>query len=190
MGSRKKDMIVVGGSAGSLSSVISVIQSVPLVFPFSIVLVLHRMRNVNSDMARLLGAYHKGVKVKEPDDKEEIKPGIIYLAPQNYHLLIEDDRTFSLDYSEPILYSRPSIDVTFQCIAQVYGDACAGILLSGANSDGAEGLACIIANGGTGIAQDPDTADYPAMPQAAIELSKKVQVLPPEAIVRFILANC
>jgi len=190
MGSTRKDMIVVGGSAGSLSSVISIIQSIPLTFPFTLVLVLHRMRNVNSDMARLLSAYHKGVKVKEPEDKEEIKAGIIYLAPQNYHLLIEEEYTFSLDYSEPVLYSRPSIDVTFQSAAAVYGGACAGILLSGANQDGAEGLACIVANGGTIIAQDPDTADYPAMPLAGIEASKKIQVLPPESIVRFILANC
>src|SRR5690606_7668198 len=113
----------------------------------------------------------------EPEDKQQVRKGNIYLAPQNYHLLVEDDKCFSLDYSEQVNHSRPSIDVTFESIAKVYGPKCVGILLSGANNDGAEGIAAIIKAGGTGIVQNPETTDFPYMPKSAIYKSENARIL-------------
>lgn len=110
----------------------------------------------------------------------------MYLAPQNYHLLVEEDYSFSLDYSEAVNFSRPSIDVTFSNVADVYGEKALGILLSGANKDGARGLCDIIDAGGKGIVQNPDTAEYSAMPSAGIEYNKRVMIMKPEEIAAYI----
>jgi two-component system chemotaxis response regulator CheB len=112
----------------------------------------------------------------------------VYLAPQNYHLLLEMEHCFSLDYSEPVHFSRPSIDVTMESAARVYGAACTGILLSGANQDGALGLQAIRQCGGLAIAQDPDTAEYPVMPLAALDIMPDLQVMTPEEMIRLLIA--
>ncbi|MBV7531459.1 chemotaxis protein CheB [Chitinophaga sp. sic0106] len=148
-----------------------------------VILVLHRLKNVYSELNKLMSTNRP---IIEPEDKEPVKPGCIYLAPQNYHLLVEPDNTFSLDYSELVHYSRPAIDETFFSIAATYGRGALGILLSGANSDGAAGLLRIVKNGGTGIAQDPEEADFDIMPLAAIELSNKIDVMRTDEIATFI----
>ena len=137
-------------------------------------------------MNRVLTVSEKGTYVREPDDKEVIQPNSIYLAPQNYHLLVEADRSFSLDYSELVNYSRPSIDVTFESLAGVYGSRVLVVLLSGANDDGARGMEAILSNGGQAIVQDPATADYAAMPQAALERNPTALVLSPDGIIQFL----
>jgi two-component system chemotaxis response regulator CheB len=131
----------------------------------------------------------KNLIIREPEDKEPVQNGIVYLAPQNYHLQIEADKTFSLDYSEPVNFSRPSIDVTFDCVASVYKHRSVGILLSGASRDGAAGISKIIKKGGTGIAQDPATAEYAYMPQSAIDANAGILILTPEAIANHIKTN-
>jgi Chemotaxis response regulator containing a CheY-like receiver domain and a methylesterase domain len=182
------EIIVIGGSAGSLKPLMVLLDALPEEMPYAVVIVLHRLKNVTSDMDRIL-SYNKGKrKIHEPEDKEPIRKNHIYLAPQNYHLLIEEEKIFSLDYSELINYSRPSIDITFDCAADVYGNGVLGILLSGANADGADGISKIIENGGISIVQHPATAEYPVMPQSAIERNEHVLVKKPEFIANYIQA--
>ncbi len=185
MSAKAKDIVCIAGSAGALSVLPGLLAALPAVFPFAVVVVLHRMRNAESDLNGMLQAHLHGRKVIEPDDKDPIKPNHIYLAPQNYHLLVEDGH-FSLDYSEAIMYSRPSIDVSFESIANAYGNNATAILLSGANADGAAGLQMIKDHGGVCIVQDPATAQYPTMPQAAIDLVAGVVVCTPEDIDRYL----
>lgn len=180
------EVIAIGGSAGSLSAVINIVNAIPRNFNFTVIIVLHRLRNVYSEMDKILAFSRPHLHICEPNDKEQIKRQVVYLAPQNYHLLIEEDKTFGLDYSEEIHYSRPSIDVTFESIASVYKENAVAILLSGANQDGADGLSRIIAKGGIGIAQDPATAEYPTMPQAAVDKDEYVLIQTVEDIVDYI----
>ncbi|GAB3925654.1 chemotaxis protein CheB [Larkinella terrae] len=178
--------VVIGGSAGSIPVVTELLRALPLNFKFSVFIVLHRLKNVPSSMDVILAGKGKGIYIKEPDDKEVIQGHRVYLAPQNYHLLIEADHTISLDYSEPVHYSRPSIDVTFESVAQVYAAGVVAVLLSGANQDGADGLRSVIDQGGTAIVQDPATAEYPAMPQAALNRNKSAVAMTPEKIASFL----
>ena len=185
----KFDIIAIGGSAGSIEIIVSILKLLPREFQQPIILIIHRMKNITSDLHKIL-AKRSGVKeIIEPDDKDPVKAGNIYLAPQNYHLLIERDYTFSLDYSEPVNFSRPSIDVSFESIANLYKNKTLAILLSGANKDGTKGLTSVIEQGGTAIVQSPETAQYPAMPQSAININESVLIQSPEQIVSYILNN-
>jgi len=185
MSKRAFDIILIGGSSGSVGIVQDVLAGLPAGFSIPIVLVLHRMKNVESRLDTVLSF---GGNIREPEDKEPVKDGCVYLAPQNYHLLIEGDKSFALDYSELVNFSRPSIDVTFLCASFAYRERALGILLSGANRDGAEGINMIIENGGRGIVQDPQTTEYPSMPLAAIKKNTKVEVLGPGIIVDTLLS--
>lgn len=179
-------MVVIGGSAGSIPLIMTILRELPKNFSFTVVIVIHRLKNVPSEMNQLLSLSSQGIEVKEPDDKEPVEKQHIYLAPQNYHLLIEKSKTFSLDYSEPILYSRPSIDPTFESVAEVYANRAVGLLLSGANADGSQGLSAIVQQGGTGIVQEPSTAEYPIMPQTALTKNRNIIALTPLQISRFL----
>lgn len=179
------DIILVGGSSGSVHTVRDMLAALPADFHIPIFLLLHRMKNVESRLGSVLSVRRN---ICEPEDKEPIMSGRIYLAPQNYHLLIEPDKTISMDYSELVNYSRPSIDVTFMSASVVYRERTLGILLSGANKDGAEGINTIIRNGGRGIVQDPETTEFPAMPEAAIKKNKKTEVQSPGTIVDTLLS--
>lgn len=179
------EVIAIGGSAGSLPVVMAILKALPRKFNYSVILVIHRLKNVSSEMERIL-ADGSDQQIREPEDKEPIKPGVVYLAPQNYHLQIEADRTFSLDYSELVNYSRPSIDVTFECVATVFKENVVGVLLSGANADGAAGLDMIIRKGGVGIVQDPASAEYKLMPQSALQKNKSISSRSPEDIIDYI----
>lgn len=162
----KHEMIVIGGSAGSLSVIISILRYLRRV-DYAIIIVLHRKSTADSILTDLLSS-HSSLTVKEAEEKESIVPGTVYLAPPDYHLLIENDRTISLDASEKINFSRPSIDVTFESAAEIYGNRLAGVLLSGGNHDGTEGLKKIHGSGGLCIVQDPASADVAFMPEHAL----------------------
>lgn len=179
-------LVIIGGSAGSFPVLLDIIKKLPEHFLQPIVIVVHRQRNVMSEFAKILAESNKSKKIVEPDDKDPMENTCIYVAPQNYHLLIEKDHTFSLDYSEAVKYSRPSIDVSFESAAAIYKNRLTAILLSGANNDGTEGLKKVAANGGTVIVQDPRTADFPVMPRAAITGVTGVRVLDPLQISLFI----
>lgn len=180
------DIVVIGGSAGSISLIGELIEALPAPFHFKVVIVVHRSKNVISEMEQILAVKRKEIIVKEPDDKEPIQKNCVYLAPQNYHLLIEATHSFCLDYSEPVFYSRPSIDVTFESIAEIYTEKAVAILLSGANGDGTRGMAKIIAGGGTGIVQEPSTAEYPIMPRLALENNIQAAAMEPSQIAAFL----
>ena len=121
---------------------------------------------------------HGSLKIKEADEKEKIEPGTIYISPANYHLMVGNDKCFELSIDERVNFARPSIDVLFESAAGVYKDALIGIVLTGSNNDGANGLKKIKDNGGLAIAQDPDTADAGYMPAAAIAATQVDYILP------------
>ncbi|WP_207425571.1 chemotaxis protein CheB [Pedobacter sp. SYSU D00535] len=179
------EAVVIGGSAGSLNVILNTLPLLTRQLKLSIIIVLHRKSSYDSSLANLLGG-KTTLPVKEADEKEPILPGKIYLAPADYHLLIEKDKTFSLDYSEKIHYSRPSLDATFQTAAEVYRSGLAGLLLSGANSDGAEGLRSVKANGGLTAIQDPEDAEVSYMPDQALSKMKPDYLLSAKEIAGFL----
>ncbi|WP_118976644.1 chemotaxis protein CheB [Taibaiella koreensis] len=172
--------VVIGGSAGSLKVILSLVTALDARLPFPVVIVLHR-KNDASSLEHLLND-RCPLRVKEAEDKEDLAPGTVYLAPPDYHLLIESDHSLSLDASEKVLWSRPSIDVTFQSAAEAFGHHVLAILLSGANNDGASGLEYIRHHGGQIIVQDPDNAEIPVMPRAALARLRPDLLLPDYAM--------
>ena len=170
------EIIAIGGSAGGIKAITEVLKPLPKDFPIPIVIVLHRLKNVPSTLQNVV-QYHTRLKVKEADEKETIRPNCAYIAPANYHLLIEKDRTLALDYSEKVKYSRPSIDLTLECVANVYGDKAVGILLTGANTDGAAGLLAMKNAGANCFAQDPKSAEVSTMPQSALDIGATDKVI-------------
>ena len=179
------NLIVIGGSWGGLQASISILSGLPENYPVPIILVLHRLKNFESDLA---GLFRKKVslKVKEVEEKESVKAGCVYIAPPNYHVLIEKDQTFSLDVSEYENFSRPSIDVTFTSVAEIFGAGAAGILLSGASKDGSQGLKVIREKGGIPIVQDPQEAEVETMPASALHLVPESKVLTLKKIQEFL----
>lgn len=177
--------LIIGGSAGSLEVLLKVLPGLNTDLSFPIVIVIHRKHGTDSLLPDLLATRTK-LKVKEVEEKEPLLAGTIYIAPSDYHLLIEQDQTFSLDYSEKINFSRPAIDATFQTAAEVYGKQLVCILLSGSNSDGVNGLKTVKVWGGqTGI-QDPATAQVSYMPQQAMSNVEIDHILNAETMGEFI----
>lgn len=160
-------VVIIGGSAGSLNALMQILPDLKPLNGFAIVIVLHRKSTDDQTLEELI-ALKATIPVKLVEDKVPIEPGFIYIAPSNYHLLFERNHALSLDISEKINYSRPSIDVSFESAAEIYGDALVGILLSGSNTDGTVGLKAIKAAGGTVIVQNPTVAEMPFMPHNAI----------------------
>ncbi|MGN6567071.1 MAG: chemotaxis protein CheB [Flavipsychrobacter sp.] len=173
---RKYKLIIIGGSAGSLEVILNTIPNIKKEFSIPVVLVLHRMNSYDSTLVELLSTKTL-LKVKEADDKEQMHAGVIYIAPADYHLLMEKDGSFALDYSEKVNFSRPSIDVSFASAADAFGSQVACLLLSGANADGVEGMQAIKNAGGLTLAQDPNTAEVAFMPAHAIQNIKVDRVL-------------
>lgn len=171
IGNKKYQAIVIGTSAGGLIALSSLLENLPVNYPIPIIIVQHRSKEPRDLLEEILQGKCK-MKVKQADEKEKIESGFIYIAPPDYHLLIEKDFTFSLTADEAVLYSRPSIDVLFESAASVYKDKLIGIILTGANSDGANGLRRIAENNGLTIVQTPDDAQFSVMPLAAIATQK------------------
>lgn len=161
--------IAIGGSAGSVDALQKILHAVGKDFPCPIFTVIHLPPTQPSLLATLFNA-RLPITVKEAEDKEPIQNGTLYFAPPNYHLLIERNRSLSLSMEEPHHYSRPSIDVLFESAADTYGNGLLGILLTGANEDGAQGLKAISDAGGRTWVQDPKKSQVPTMPAAAIKL--------------------
>ncbi|MFC1222528.1 chemotaxis protein CheB [Pedobacter sp. BG31] len=166
IGSASCEALIIGGSAGSLDVLLEIFPALRSDISFPIVLVVHRKPSNESLLTDLLKS-RTTLAVGEAEEKEFLTPGKVFIAPADYHMLIEEDQSISLDYSEKINYSRPSIDVTFQSAAEVFKEKLACILLSGSNSDGVEGLKCVNSFGGKVVIQNPDTAIMPYMPQQA-----------------------
>ncbi len=181
----KYKMLMIGGSAGSLEGILKIIAALPVNRHLTTVIIVHRKNESESILANLLSTRTR-LKVKEVEDKEPMFGDTIYLAPADYHLLIENEKMFSLDYSEKVHHSRPSIDVSFESAAHVFRAAVIGVLLSGANADGAEGLCKIHEAGGFTIAQDPASAEVSYMPQQAIDIMKPDKILNVDGIAVFL----
>ncbi|WP_139785389.1 chemotaxis protein CheB [Chryseobacterium phocaeense] len=162
------ELVVIGGSAGSLQVILEMLKKLKTELHFPIVLVVHRKASSTNILQTLLQQF-VAMEVIEIDDKTEIENSKVYIVPADYHLLFENKKMMSLDFSEKMNYSRPSIDVTFNSAAEVYGEKLVGILLSGANADGVEGLGCIKKNKGKVWIQEPGTAEVDYMPRHAVE---------------------
>jgi two-component system, chemotaxis family, protein-glutamate methylesterase/glutaminase len=173
-------VVVVGASWGGLEALTSLVRGLPGDFAVPVVVIQHRGRDSKTLLADLLQDRSR-LRVSEPDDKEPLLPGHVYVAPSDYHLLV-DDGYLTLEMDAPVRYSRPSIDVTFTSAADTFGARAIGVVLTGANADGAIGLRSIVDAGGTGIVQDPDSAEMPVMPRAARLAVPEAIVLPVEKI--------
>ncbi len=162
------EAIVIGSSAGAIDALATILPSLPKDFGIPIIVVIHLSGDRESLIVQLFQSKCSLV-VLEVEDKAPIEANKIYFAPPDYHVLIESNHHFALSSDEPVMFSRPSIDVLFESAADLYGDRLLGIILTGANSDGARGLEAIMAGGGSGIIQLPSEAYADAMPQAARE---------------------
>jgi two-component system chemotaxis response regulator CheB len=177
--------MVIGGSAGSLQVMMGIVPVIHPDFPVPVLIVLHRNSIFESNLEELFASRSQAT-VKEVEEKEPIVPGVIYIAPADYHVLIEEDQTFSLDYSERVHFSRPSIDVSFTSASDVYGAELVCLLLSGGNMDGVDGLKYVKDRGGLVVVQDPVTAEVPYMPQHAVDQVMTDFVMPAEEIPAFL----
>ena len=178
--------ITIGVSAGGMHALSTIIPALPADFPIPIIVIQHISPQSDNYTTRYLDSISK-IRVKEVDEKEKILPGKVYTAPPNYHVLIEEDETFSLSVEDRINFARPSIDVLFESAADVYGSTLIGVILTGANNDGSKGLKQIKEDGGLTIVQDPDTAEVDGMPRAAIETTRVDYILKLDEIGPFLV---
>ena len=169
------EIVVVGTSWGGLAAIRQLITGLPSVFALPIIVVQHRHKDSNHLLTSLLQDRTR-LCVCDVEDKAPIVAGNVYLAPADYHLLVEDGH-FSLSTEEAVLFSRPSIDVTFASVADAYGRRAVGVILTGANTDGSQGLRRIFDRGGLAFVQRPDTAESAIMPSAAVRAVPKARVL-------------
>ena len=177
--------IVIGGSAGSFQTVTALLSSIPRNYPHTIFLCLHRLKNVRVGFVEAL-SLKSNIPICEPFDKDPVMRGIAYLAPANYHMYVDANNQFSLSTEEPVNHSRPSIDVTFFSIAKTFKTDSVGILLSGANKDGALGLKAIKDAGGTVIVQSPDECQVKTMTTAAIKTTEVDHIMVTNEIIDFL----
>lgn len=183
------ELVVVGCSLGGMHALQTIIAGLPKEFCLPIVVAQHRHRRSNEGLpAALRRTTH--LKVVDADDKQWIKPGTMYLAPADYHLLVDKGGELTLSVDDAVRFSRPSIDVLFESAADAYGAALLAVILTGANEDGTRGAARVKRRGGTVVAQDPATAEAPAMPKAAIDAGVVDQILPLDQIASFLLDRC
>jgi two-component system chemotaxis response regulator CheB len=177
--------VVIGGSAGSFQGVVKILSHLPKNFPLPIIMCLHRLKHVRHGFVEAL-SLKSVVQVTEPHDKETIKKGGVYLAPANYHLSVELGNYFALSTEEMVNNSRPAIDITLVTCAYVYKEKLIGILLSGANKDGAMGMRSIKERKGLTIVQDPSECMIETMPKAAMSATQIDHVLKVDQIIEFL----
>ena len=180
------EIIVIGTSRGGLKALQELLPQLDNTFQVPIVIVQHRGKESETGLCQFLSNY-SALPISEPDDKELIMPGYVYLAPRDYHLLIEN-RSFALSIDPPIGFARPSIDLLFECAADEYGQGAIGVILTGRNRDGARGLAAISRRGGVTIVQDPESAEFREMPDAAVAQTEVDWILPLKDIAQRLVA--
>ncbi len=171
------EIVIVGSSWGGLAALRTLVGGLPRDFGLPVVVVQHRHKDSADRLLTTLLQEHTPLTVCEVEDKQPVLPSFVFIAPPDYHLLVERGH-FSLSTDAPVRYSRPSIDVAFTSAADSYGPRAVGIVLTGANADGAAGLARIAECGGLAIVQSPSTAESPTMPRAALEAVPSARVLP------------
>ena len=174
------EIVAIGTSTGGLKALQTLLSGLPADFPLPVVIVQHRGSRSDDGLCEFLGRA-SNLPVSEPEDKELVIPGRVYLAPRDYHLLIENG-SFALSTDHAIGFARPSIDVLFECVADEYAERAIGVILTGANHDGARGLARISAQGGVTVVENPDSAASAEMPRAALACTQADWVLSLEEI--------
>jgi len=183
----RRRAVVLGASAGGLAALARILPALPAGFGAALLLVLHRHRHQGGELTATLQA-HCRLPVREPEPGEPLLPGTLSLAPANYHLLVEPDGRVALAVDAKLHFSRPSIDVTLESAAAVFGDLLAGVLLSGASADGAQGLQRVRARGGLAIVQAPADAEVDVMPRAALAAGPVDFVVPASEIAALLVA--
>jgi two-component system, chemotaxis family, protein-glutamate methylesterase/glutaminase len=178
--------VAIGASAGGLRALSTLLSSLPSGFRLPAFVVQHIDPSSETLLVSLLNS-KCAIPIKEAEDKEEIVGGTVYIAPPNYHLLVERDHRLELSVDEKENYSRPSIDVLFESASETYREGLIGVILTGSSEDGAKGLAVIKLNGGCGVVQEPTTAEYRIMPESAIQKTKVDHVLDLEEIADFLI---
>lgn len=182
------EIVVIGASYGGLAALQMLLPELSPEFPLPVVVVQHRKKDGDDGLCEYLKKRSR-LPLIEPDDKERVEPGQVYLAPRDYHLLVEKS-IFALSTESPVAFARPSIDVLFESAADVYRDRCIGVILTGANRDGASGLAKIKSFGGLTVVQDPRSAESRVMPEAAIAAAPVDRILPLAEIAHFLNKLC
>lgn len=177
-------IVVIGASLGGTQAIGDVLKSLPRDFPLPVAIVQHRNPDSTEILVSMLQK-SSPLSVMEVEDKQDMLPGHVFLAPADYHLLVEGDH-FALSTEAPVLYARPSIDVLFESTAHFYGDHAIGVILTGASEDGAQGLAAIKRRGGMTVVQAPESAEARLMPEAAIAATAVDMILPLEDIGAFL----
>ncbi|MGM0530423.1 MAG: chemotaxis protein CheB [Bacteroidota bacterium] len=177
--------VIIGGSAGSFRVITSILNALPGGYPMPLLLNLHRLKHVRSGFMEALSIKSK-IPVIEPYDKDSIKPGVAYLAPSNYHMYLELNKKIALSTEETVNHSRPSIDLSFETAAHTYHRNLIGIILSGANKDGAWGLKKIKEAGGTAIVQDPEECEVSTMSRAALDATEVNYIYSTDQIIDFL----
>lgn len=185
MPQRDYRVVVIGGSAGSFQVVSKILHGLPGDYGLPVLLCLHRLKHVRSGFVEALMA-RSAIPVEEPNDKGLLRPGRAYLAPSNYHMYVELGGRFALSTEEVVNHSRPSIDLTFCSVGRVYREKAVGVLLSGANSDGAAGLAYLKRQGAYAIVQEPAESEVRTMPEAALKATSVDKVCTVASIVDFL----
>ncbi len=181
----KHEALVIGGSAGSFQVIIRLLETLPVNLPIPVFLCLHRLKRIRRGFEETLSNI-ASLPLREPFDKEKVIPGSIYLAPANYHMLIENKEMIALSIDDPIQYSRPAIDICFASAAEVFKQGLLAILLSGANQDGTEGMAAVKQMGGYTIVQDPADCEISTMCESALKLTIPDQILTVSEIIEFV----
>jgi two-component system chemotaxis response regulator CheB len=182
------EIVVIGASHGGLAALQVLLPNLSPDFPLPVVIVQHRKKDGDDGLCEYLRK-RSHLPLTEPNDKEKVEPGRVYLAPRDYHLLVEKS-IFALSTESPVGYARPSVDVLFESAADVYHERVIGVILTGANRDGAGGLAKIKSLGGVALVQDPSSAESRSMPEAAISATQVDRVLPLQEIAPYLNELC
>lgn len=168
--------VVIGASAGGIDAILTLLGKLKRPFKYPIIIAIHLNPHFKSELAKII-ENNTGIKCLEVEDKMKIEKGTVYVAPPNYHTLVEKNYIFSLSVTEKVCFARPSIDILFESAADAYRNRLVGILLTGSNHDGTDGISKIIASKGLAIVQNPEEAKYSGMPSGAIKYSKPDKIL-------------
>ena len=177
--------VVIGASAGGVQALLQILPSLPASYPLPVLIVVHVPPDRDNALVSLFQARCQ-IQVREAEDKEPILPGLVYFAPSDYHLLVEKDGTLSLSSDELVNHSRPSIDVLLESAADAFGSELVGVILTGANDDGARGLQAVVEAGGVTIVEDPAEAYASAMPAASLRASPSAKAMKVAAIASYV----
>jgi two-component system chemotaxis response regulator CheB len=178
--------VAIGASAGGVQALLQILPALPATYPLPVLVVVHVPPDRENALVPLLGG-KCWVAVKEAEDKEPARPGVVYFAPSDYHLLVEADGALSLSSDELVNLSRPSIDVLLESAADAFGPALVGVVLTGANDDGARGLRAIADAGGQAVVEDPASAYVATMPAAALRACPEAKVMTLETMTSYLL---